>query len=804
VILDDASAQHPFAADAYVRERHAHSVLCLPLLKQAELIGVLYLENNLASHVFTPSRLTVLKLLASQAAVALENARLAAERQAHLWFLESLERVNRAMQGTNDLEQMMGDVLDAVLSIFHCDRAWLTYPCEPDPAWWRVVMERTRAEFPGASAWGRAAPCADTVAPQDLPMEPRFTEVFRAVRAVDGPLQWGPGGQPVPGPTAERFRVQSMLAMALYPKGDRPYTFGLHQCTSPRLWTPQEERLFQEIGRRLADALTGLLMFRSLRESERRLDEAQRIAHVGYWDRDLDTGRITLSDEACRIFGLQPEERVVDLTQWHERWLVLIHTEDQPRIAEAAAAALRGGPPYDVEYRVVRPGGEVRMIYSRGEVTWDESGRPRRMFGMMQDITERKRAEQRLVAQHSVTRILAEVATVEDATPQILQALCECLGWDLGTLWRIDQEAGVLRCAQMWRKPSVEATQFEAATRASTFRPGRGLPGQVWASRAPACIPDVVHDPGFLRARFAAREGLHAAFAFPILLGSEVLGVIDVVSREIRQPDQDLLDMMASVGSQIGQFIERKRAEESLRQAQAELAHVARLTTLGELTASIAHEINQPLGAMVNSANACVRWLAAQNLERAQQSALRIVADGQRAGAIITRIRALAKNAPSYTDWLDINDTIRDVLALARSEVHRHRVVVETHPAEPVPLVLADHIQLQQVLLNLVINAIEAMSGVDDGPRQLAVQSDPDAALGVRVTVRDSGPGLDPQRLDQLFDAFYTTKPHGLGLGLAISRRIVEAHGGRLWASANVPHGAVFQFTVPRGSEEGA
>ena len=130
--------------------------------------------------------------------------------------------------------------------------------------------------------------------------------------------------------------------------------------------------------------------------------------------------------------------------------------------------------------------------------------------------------------------------------------------------------------------------------------------------------------------------------------------------------------------------------------------------------------------------------------------------------------------------------------------------MVKTHLAEPVPLVLADRIQLQQVLLNLVMNAIEAMSGVDEGPRELRVQSDPDAAPDVRVTVRDSGPGLDPQRLDQLFDAFYTTKPHGLGLGLAISRRIVEAHGGRLWATANMPHGAVFQFTVPRGSEEGA
>jgi signal transduction histidine kinase len=205
---------------------------------------------------------------------------------------------------------------------------------------------------------------------------------------------------------------------------------------------------------------------------------------------------------------------------------------------------------------------------------------------------------------------------------------------------------------------------------------------------------------------------------------------------------------------------------------------------------------------MVNSASACVRWLAAQNLARAQQSAVRVVADGQRAGAIITRIRALAQKAPLQKDWLDLNATIRDVLALAHSEAHRHGVVLETHLAEPVPRILGDRIQLQQVLLNLLMNAIEALSGVGDGPRVLVVRSDPDAASGVLVSVRDSGPGLDPQQLDRLFEAFYTTKPHGLGLGLAISRRIIEAHGGRLWATANVPYGAVVQFTVPRGSEE--
>src|SRR5215471_19093370 len=249
---------------------------------------------------------------------------------------------------------------------------------------------------------------------------------------------------------------------------------------------------------------------------------------------------------------------------------------------------------------------------------------------------------------------------------------------------------------------------------------------------------------------------------------------------------------------------ESKVAEEIVRQTQAELAHVARLTTLGELTASIAHEINQPLGAMVNSANACLRWLAAHNLERAQQSAVRIVADGQRAADTITRIRALAQNAPAQKDWLDLNATIRDVLALVRSEVQRHGVVVETQLAADLPRIRGDRIQLQQVLLNLLMNALEALSGGGDGPRVVVVRSAPEATSGVRVAVGDSGPGLDPQQLDRLFEAFYTTQPQGLGLGLAISRRIIEAHGGRLWVMANVPHGAVVQFTLPIGSEEGA
>jgi len=247
---------------------------------------------------------------------------------------------------------------------------------------------------------------------------------------------------------------------------------------------------------------------------------------------------------------------------------------------------------------------------------------------------------------------------------------------------------------------------------------------------------------------------------------------------------------------------ERKRAEAALHQAQAEVAHVTRVATLGELAASNAHEINQPLGALVNNASASVRWLAAPNLEEARRSAALVIADGHRAGEIIGRIRALAKKAPPQKDWLDLNATIHDVIALARSELQAHRISLQMHLAGDLPRVLGDRIQVQQVLLNLLMNAIEAMRDVAEGPRELWISSTPLAATEVVITVRDSGPGFDPQHLDRLFNAFYTTKPQGLGLGLAISRRIIEAHGGRLWATAHTPHGAVLQFTLPMGSEE--
>ena len=248
---------------------------------------------------------------------------------------------------------------------------------------------------------------------------------------------------------------------------------------------------------------------------------------------------------------------------------------------------------------------------------------------------------------------------------------------------------------------------------------------------------------------------------------------------------------------------ERKRAEEALRKVQMELAHANRVATMGQLTSSIAHEVSQPIAATIMSAQAALHWLDAEPpaLEEVRQALERIVKNGSRAGEVIDKIRALIKKAPPRKDRLDINEAIREVIELTRGEAVKNGVSVQTDLADGLPLIEGDRVQLQQVILNLIINAVQAMSGMSEGPRELLIstgQAEPD---GVLVAVQDSGPGMAPEMLERLFEAFYTTKAGGLGLGLSICRSIIEAHGGRLWASANVPHGAIFHFTVPAGPD---
>jgi PAS domain S-box-containing protein len=247
---------------------------------------------------------------------------------------------------------------------------------------------------------------------------------------------------------------------------------------------------------------------------------------------------------------------------------------------------------------------------------------------------------------------------------------------------------------------------------------------------------------------------------------------------------------------------EQKRGEEALAKAQTDLAHVARVTTMGQLAASIAHEVNQPLAAIAMSCSASLHWLsrAPPNLEKAREIVAGIEKEAIRAAEVMTKVRALTRKTPPRKDPVDVNETIREVIALTRTEAEKGRVALQASLSPDVPEVLADRVQLQQVLLNLIINGIESIGATPDGPRELVIGSARHVPSGVLITVRDSGAGLNGGPGQRLFEAFYTTKPSGLGMGLAISRSIIELHGGSIWATPNTPRGAVFQFMLPAGA----
>jgi C4-dicarboxylate-specific signal transduction histidine kinase len=251
---------------------------------------------------------------------------------------------------------------------------------------------------------------------------------------------------------------------------------------------------------------------------------------------------------------------------------------------------------------------------------------------------------------------------------------------------------------------------------------------------------------------------------------------------------------------------QRRLSEEALAKAQSELAHVARVSSLGALTASIAHEVNQPLSGIITNAGTCLRMLAADppNVAGARETARRTIRDGNRASDVVTRLRALFARKSTAIESVDLNEAAREVIALSRDELRRAQVTPRAELADDLPPVMGDRVQLQQVILNLLRNASDAMSGVDDRARQLVIRTERDDGGHVRLTVRDTGVGLDPRTAARLFEAFYTTKSSGMGIGLSVSRSIIESHRGRLWAAANDGPGATFAFSIPRGPESEA
>jgi PAS domain S-box-containing protein len=331
------------------------------------------------------------------------------DRLNHLHFLESLDRVNRAIQGADDLQVMLGEVLQEVLDIFACDRVGLVLPCDPEAESWRVMVQRAR---PGYLAGG-----GGTI----YPMHPDRRQGMTRLLASRTPLRFGPQGDfPVSPTSTQMFHIQSMMTQVIYPKLGQPWEFGIHQCDQARVWTDEELRLFQEIGRRLGDAITSLLIQQEQRESERRLKEAESLAHLGYLDRDLANNRVSLSDESLRIFGLPPDAHFNTLEAWHQCWLNLIHPDDRERVFKAVSTALEGGARYDEEYRVMRPDGSIRYVHSQADAQRGNGFTPQRLLGTMQDITERKQDEVELEQhRHHLEELVAartqELAQARDA-----------------------------------------------------------------------------------------------------------------------------------------------------------------------------------------------------------------------------------------------------------------------------------------------------------------------------------------------------------------------------------------------------
>jgi PAS domain S-box-containing protein len=634
------------------------------------------------------------------------------------------------------------------------------------------------------------------------------------------------------------------------------------------------------------------LLARDLQESKAWLEEAQRVAHVGYWVWDLETNRLIVSDEYCHILGLTPKKGPIDLAMVRE----IIHPEDREHVFRTAEEAIHSGERAECEHRILRPNGEMRIVQSLGDLKKDASGRTYQMFGTTQDITDRKRAEEALRRSELYLSEGQRLAHMGSWAAKDLG-----IRWtdDLGMYWSdevykifgLDPQNGPPNLEQYLAavhpddRPSMEETirmMHEQRCGCDVTKRIVRPDGKV---RHVRCVGVPVFEEGVFKAFHGTtidvtehelltqqlrREQAYLAEAQSLTHAGSwacnfVTGQIFHLSDEalriygfdpsqgpvpferlyrathpedepaLREKfygaiqasrDYDLeyrifrLDgtvrFLRSVGhhnrsGEIGEYVgitmditDRKQAEqerERLRQLEADLAHINRVNMLGELAAALAHEIKQPIAASITSANALLRWLAHDppDLERARAAATRIERDGNRAADVINRLRSFYKKGPlPEREMLDVKDIIQEMTVLLGDEALRHSVAIRSEFHEDVPDLLADRVQLQQVFMNLMLNAIEAMK---DTGGELMIRSKLNREGQLLISISDTGIGLPAENSERIFDAFHTTKPQGTGMGLAITRSILESHGGRIWATANHGAGATFHFTLPVEAE---
>jgi PAS domain S-box-containing protein len=632
---------------------------------------------------------------------------------------------------------------------------------------------------------------------------------------------------------------------------------------------------------------------RDLQESKARLEEAQRVAHVGHWEWDLETDFVVWSDETYRIFGFSPQERPMDLATVR----AMVHEEDRERLYQGVDEDLLAGVRPAAEFRIVRPSGEVRTVYSLTSDRWssspgdakrDASGRPYKLFGTIQDITERKRTEEALKQSYfylsegqrlahmgswafndsghywseelyriygldpkngapTVERYLALIHPQDRASmaETIKRMQEELRGFD--QIERIIRPDGQLRYVRAVAVPVVEQGAFKGFVGTTIdVTEHQLLTEELRRERAYLTEAQSLAHIGSWAANFYTKQIFHISDEtfrlhgfdpkdrtplerfFETIHPEDRAGVSATLEQAIHaRTDYDIrefrvchpdgtLRFLRTIGhhnpsSEMGYYVgitmditERKQAEqerEKLRQLEANLGHINRVNMMGELAAALAHEIRQPIAASITSANACLRWLARDppDLERARAAAARIEQDGNRAADVINRLRSFyMRGVPPEREMVDIKEIVREMTALLKKEAVRHSIRIYSELGEDMPNVLADRVQLQQVFMNLMLNAIEAMKGTG-GTLTISSRSTPQAH--VTVSIGDTGVGLSVENTERIFDAFHTTKAQGTGMGLAITRSIVDAHGGRVWATVNQEVGATFHFTLPTKTE---
>jgi PAS domain S-box-containing protein len=496
---------------------------------------------------------------------------------------------------------------------------------------------------------------------------------------------------------------------------------------------------------------------RAVQDWQERLVLAQKAGlRIGLWDWDAVANTVIWSDETYRQFGYTRDTfsgRVEDA-------VTRIHPEDRPRVEDAIRKVIAGGGEYAQQYRLVWPNGTTCWVDAHGVMVRNGSTH---MLGIGVDITDLKKSEQSL--QDS-----------EEKYPLLLNSTAEAI-------YGLDLEGDCTFC-----NPACLRLLGYGATKDLLGKNMHDLMHHTRADGTPYPKQDC-------KIYVAVREGRASHVT------DEVLWRADRTSF----PAEYWSYPMYKTGELVGAMVtfldvtEQRRAEEQLRHLQEDLARVTRVAAMAELAAAIAHEVNQPLGAVVANGSASLRWLARKspNLEEAREAIERTVREANRASDVIRRIRALLQKVPLQMERLEVNAVIREALRLAGNEFLRGGVAVQADLAPNVPTVLGDRIQLQQVLLNLILNGIDAMRKTPHQSRELIIKSAKHPE-GVLIQVHDSGVGVDPEQADHIFEPFFTTKPQGIGMGLSISRSIIEAHGGRLWFTPGTSHGVVFQFTMPK------